>query len=305
MGSASNVTRMNELRHDLVSGRLVIVAEARATRPHTLAHGSRDEDLGAARCPFCPGHEDMTPPEIARTGDGTPGGPGWRVRTFPNLFPITPSHEVVVLSPDHQRAFGHLSDGEAAEVFTVLRDRVRTHLDDGHPFATAIVNQGRAAGASIAHPHAQVFALDFVPPEVAAAVDRQLATTDDLLDDDIARARDHDLVIADGEVAIWCPYASTAPLLVRVCHGAAGTRFDDATDTEVAAVAVMTRDALVALGRAVDDPPYNLVVHSAPRWYVEITPRLGVAAGFEQATGVSVNTLPPQRAAELLREPPR
>jgi UDPglucose--hexose-1-phosphate uridylyltransferase len=191
MGSGQrNVVVMSDLRHDPVTGRVVIMAADRATRPHTLAQADRDEDRGPEECPFCPGHESMTPPEILRTGDGVAGEPGWRVRVFPNLYPITEAHEVVVLSPDHYRTFADLSDDAAAEVFTVLRDRVRAHLDAGLPFATAIINQGRAAGASIAHPHAQVFGLDFVPPDVAAAIDRQLATPDDLLDDDIADAHD-------------------------------------------------------------------------------------------------------------------
>ncbi len=229
------------------------------------------------------------------------GEPGWRVRVFPNLYPITAAHEVVVLSPDHHRTFAQLSDDEAAEVFTVLRDRVRAHLDAGLPYATAILNQGRAAGASIAHPHAQVFGLDFVPPEVRAAIDRQLASPDDLLDDDIADARDRELVVADGEVTVWCPFASTSPLLVRVCHEEAGTTFDVASDRELSTIAIAARDALVAVGRVIEHPPYNLVVHAAPRWYVEITPRLAVLAGFEQATGVFVNTIPPERAVEFLR----
>jgi UDPglucose--hexose-1-phosphate uridylyltransferase len=292
---------MTDVRHDLVSGRAVIVAAGRAARPHTLMQAVRDEDRGPEHCPFCPGHESMTPPEITRTGDGAPGEPGWRVRVFPNLYPITDTHEVVVLSPDHYRTFAQLSDDGAAEVFTVLRDRVRAHLDSGLPFATAILNQGRAAGASIAHPHAQVFGLDFVPPEVNAAIDRQLAAPDDLLEDDIAHARDHELVVTDGEVTVWCPFASTSPLLVRVCHAEAGTRFDDATDRELATTAIAARDALVSVGHVIEDPPYNLVVHTAPRWYVEITPRIGVLAGFEQATGVFVNTIPPERAVEFLQ----
>jgi UDPglucose--hexose-1-phosphate uridylyltransferase len=296
---------MTDLRHDPVSGRIVIMAADRAARPHTLVQRVPDEDRGREHCPFCPGHEAQTPPEITRTGLGGPGEPGWRVRVFSNLYPITDSHEVVVLSPDHSRSLAQLSDDEAIEVLAMLRDRVRAHLDAGLAYAGAIVNQGRAAGASIAHPHAQVFALDFVPPEVAAAIDRQLGTSDDLLDDDIARARDRELVIADGEVTAWCPFASTSPLLMRVCHADAGTRFDDATDGEIAAIAVVARDSLVALSHVVDDPPYNLVVHTAPRWYIEITPRLGVLAGFEQATGMFVNTIPPERAVEFLAETSR
>jgi UDPglucose--hexose-1-phosphate uridylyltransferase len=292
---------MTDVRHDLVSGRVVIVAADRATRPHTLVQPVADEDRGPEHCAFCPGHESETPPEITRTGPGAAGEPGWRVRVFPNKYPITAAHEVVVLSPDHYRTFGDLSDDAAAEVFTVLRDRVRAHLDAGLPFATAIVNQGRAAGASIAHPHAQVFGLDFVPPEVNAAIDRQLAAPDDLLDDDMALAHDHELVLADGEITVWCPFASPSSLLVRVCHAEAGTRFDDATDAEVGRIAIATRDAIVAVSRVITSPSYNLVVHMAPRWYVEVIPRLGVLAGFEQTTGVFVNTIPPERAVEFLR----
>ena len=83
-----------------------------------------------------------------------------------------------------------------------------------------------------------------------------------------------------------------------------GSRYHASTSRPTASsptIAIAARDALVAVGRVVEHPPYNLVVHTAPRWYVEITPRLGVLAGFEQATGVFVNTIPPERAVEFLR----
>src|SRR3989442_656011 len=75
-----NVARMPEMRHDPVSGRIVIRAAVRAARPHTLVRGVRDEDQGTEHCPFCPGHEAQTPPEITRTGAAGAGEPGWRVR---------------------------------------------------------------------------------------------------------------------------------------------------------------------------------------------------------------------------------
>src|SRR5262245_57655197 len=232
---------MSELRHDAVSDRLVIVAEARGARPHTLA-AAPDADGGPERCPFCPGAEALTPPEIARTGNGAPGTPGWRVRVFPNLYPITDAHEVVALSPDHDRALAALSDDESIEVFLVLRDRVRALRDAGYAFATAILNQGRAAGASIAHPHAQVFALDFVPPEVLSRRARQLEAPD-LIDTDAELAREHDLVVADRDnVRTWCPYASVAPLAVRMAPSKPfPPDFARASDDDVATVARSAR----------------------------------------------------------------
>src|SRR5439155_26509082 len=103
---------MTELRHDAVSDRLVIIAPGRGARPHTLFALEPESERGAAACPFCPGNEGMTPPEIARSPSGEPGGAGadraggagWRIRVFPNLYPIADAHDVIVLSPDHDRS---------------------------------------------------------------------------------------------------------------------------------------------------------------------------------------------------------
>jgi UDPglucose--hexose-1-phosphate uridylyltransferase len=306
-----------ELRHDPVLDRLVIVAAGRAARPHTVAGIPQEGDGGAARCPFCPGHESDTPPELARTGEGAPGDPGWRVRVFPNLYPVvggagagegtTGAHEVVVLSPDHRRGFSALSDDGACEVVRTLRDRTHLHVEAGRPYAVAFVNHRRAAGASIAHPHAQVVALDFAPPEVRAAA-RRAEGGDDLLDRDLADARGAGTVLGDGGVAVWLPYASGSPYLVRIADPDTGPRFDDADDVVIDRVAVALRALLTRVDDALGDPPYNVTFHTAAadgtgvrRWYVEVTPRLSVVAGFEAATGVLVNTTPPEQAVGVLR----
>ena len=162
---------MSELRHDPLSGLDVIVAAGRAARPVTFA------SLGPRRCRCRP------LPVLSRVRGRDPAGAGTHrsrrtrrpragsVRVFPNMFPIVGDdgdgnvrgvHEVVALSPDH-RSFAELDDLHATEVATMLRDRVRTHLDAGYPYAFATINHLHAAGASMVHPHAQVFALDFVP----------------------------------------------------------------------------------------------------------------------------------------------
>jgi UDPglucose--hexose-1-phosphate uridylyltransferase len=298
---------MSQLRHDPLSGRDVIVAVGRAARPTTFAT-SADEGASSGECPFCPGHESKTPPEVARVGDGDPGQPGWQARAFPNLYPIVDTHEVVVLAPDH-RSFGQLDDTEAVGVFTLLRDRVHAHLDAGHVYGVAIINHLRAAGASIAHPHAQVFALDVVPRAVEEAVARVRDAGVDLV---LADAQPEELVVsrADG-VVVWCPHASASPYQLRIAHDDAGARFDQADSAVLADTAIAVRDALAAVREAIGDVPYNLVVPTAPRdastfhWYVEIVPRVSVLAGFEQATGILVNIVAPEQAAEILRGVPR
>jgi UDPglucose--hexose-1-phosphate uridylyltransferase len=315
---ARNVAVMSELRHDDLTGRSVVLAAGRAARPHTFKRPKID-DTGADACPFCPGHEADTPPEIMRSGHGAGLEPGWRVRVFPNLYPIvggpdahegtTGAHEVVVLSPDHRRSFAGLDADAAIEVVSVLRDRVRAHLDDGRQYAAAIVNHLRAAGASIAHPHAQVFALDLVPPAVTAQQERFARAGVDLVARETAVIGEHGVAVAsDGAPFVWCPYASPSPYVVRIAHPLSGASFAHAADDEISAVAVAVRDALRRIFTALDDPPYNLAVFTAPReaapsfhWYVEITPRVTVTAGFEQVTGLDVNTVRPEHAAAELR----
>jgi UDPglucose--hexose-1-phosphate uridylyltransferase len=260
----------------------------------------------------------MTPPEVYRTGEGQPDTPGWRVRAVPNLYPIvdgtdagpgaTGAHEVVVLSPSHTDSFAQLDERQAVEVLTVLRDRSRVHLTAGRTFVQIVINHGRAAGASIEHPHAQLVALDLMPPAVLKAVERFEAAGRDLVVADLEDAGDA-LRVVEGPVAAWCPQASSAPYELRIALLAPGGRFDEADDSDMDGVAAVAGNALGRLASVLGDVPYNLVVHTAGpgtsagsfHWYIEVQTRINVVAGFEQGTGILVNTMPPELAAPQLR----
>jgi UDPglucose--hexose-1-phosphate uridylyltransferase len=307
---------MPQYRFDAIHDRRVIIAAERAARPYT-AQAASVARTGPATCPFCPGHEHETPPETYRTGAGEPETPGWRIRVVPNLFPIvggdestgdaTGVHEVVILSPDHDRDLGRLDDDAAVEFLTVMRDRVRVHLAAGRAFASAFVNAGRGAGASIEHPHAQVISPDAPSAAVTAMTER---FTTDLVAAEIAAARRTDLVVVDGPAPAWCPPASWSPYQLRVAHRSTRARFDEATDPEIAVVALATRDAVAAVDRALPGAPYNVVIHTAPpgvptremHWHVEVIPRTSVIAGFELGSGVYANAVAPEQAARVLRE---
>jgi UDPglucose--hexose-1-phosphate uridylyltransferase len=306
-----------ELRHDPVTGRAVIVAPERDARPRA-SRTLTEAGPAPADCPFCPGNEHLTPPEVHRTGAGAADGPGWRVRVVPNLFPIVGgphatsetagAHEVIALSPGHDRSFGGLDDDQATEVLTVLRTRALEHRRDGFRFVQVLVNHGREAGASLPHPHAQLVALGFVPPAALAARDRFAAAGMDL----VARERDEvragPFGVQEGPVPVWCPPASGTPYEMRMRHEAASPRFEDATDGELRDAGPALRDALARLARTAGDVPYNVVVHSPAdpagpgAWYVAILPRTSVVAGFEIGTGLCVNVVAPEAAAARLRD---
>jgi len=308
---------MPELRHDPLTGEVVLLAPSRSARPHTTTLPAADADA-VGTCPFCPGHEAETPPEVARVGGGAPNGPGWRIRVFPNLYPVvggpdagpgaTGAHEVVVLSPDHGRRLAAFEDEAVVEVVQVLRDRARALRAAGHAHVQVVLNEGRAAGASIAHPHAQILALDFVPPAVEAAVAR-FAETDRVLEDHAAASAAGGEVLVRGQAAAWCALGSSTGFEVRVAALGAGPAFADASHTEVRDVALTLRDVAVRLAAVLADPPYNVVVYDAPtgrgasyHWWARVVPRREVPAGFELGTGVQIDSVDPLHAAAALRE---
>ena len=309
---------MSELRNDLVTGRVVLCAPGRAARPHTV-EPAPPGPATVAGCPFCPGNEQETPPERHRTGPGDPDTPGWRVRVVPNLYPIVGgadagpgaggAHEVAILDPDHSCALGRMRDTGVDELFTVLRDRARVHAAAGLAHVQVLVNHGRAAGASIAHPHAQVLALEFVPPLVRDALRRFAAARTDVIAADFTASGPQGGHIVDADAWAWAPWAAASPYETRITAPDAGARFENTPDAALTAVARVTRDVVAGIERLLGEVAYNVTVHNGPaagdapyHWYVTVTPRVSTVAGFELGTGVLVNTLLPADAAARLRE---
>ena len=322
---------MAELRRDPLTGRWVILAPARAARPHERRATTADTapDAAVDGCPFCPGHERETPPELARRGTGAADGPGWTVRVIPNRYPIVQDfprdnptanddlrqhrpaageHEVAVLSPDHHRSLAQLDDHQVLQVLLALQDRARAHAAAGYAYTQVLVNHGAGGGASLAHPHAQIVAIEISPPAVEEEI-AHLAVDDGCVLCRELRRHDEDasLDVAGREARLWCPWWSSTAYELLLAPRQHGPRFEDA-GPELEAVAATLRDGLSRLDRVLDDPPYNLIVHTLPpgraedyHWHIHIRPRLQQEAGFELGTGILINTVDPAEAARRLR----
>jgi UDPglucose--hexose-1-phosphate uridylyltransferase len=231
----------------------------------------------------------------------------------PDLFasrPATGTHEVIVNSPQHITAMSELNEEQFGTAVETWRERMRAHADAA--YVQLIVNEGGGAGASLEHTHAQLYALEFVPAAVARERERAGAYGErtgggSLLSDVLVEEvrRQERLVAIDEEAALICPWASRSPFELRVVPRTASASF--AGDT---AGAAMIHTALRLLAKRFGvSPELNLWVRTAPRgaakqfhWHVDIAPRLSIKAAFEFATGVDINTYPPERAAADLRE---
>jgi UDPglucose--hexose-1-phosphate uridylyltransferase len=307
----------------------------------TGARGAREGGTNPAPdCPLCEGHEQETPPETyaLRPGGGPPDTPGWLVRVVPNKFPVlapegghlppdplgegrgevsffvsgTPegTHEVIVHSPRHALSLAELEPEEVELVLETWRNRLEASAAAGCNHL--IVNEGRAAGASLEHTHAQLYGLPFVPVIVARERERFAAHNTrtmggcllcDLLQEEVRLRRR--VVAIDDHAVLLAPFASRSPFELQLVPRAHSPSIVDAP----ALPSALLREALLWL-RAVlgGPPPFNLWVRTAPRgaehfhWRIDIVPRMTQLAGLELGTGIGVNVYPPERAAEDLRQ---
>ncbi len=336
-----------ELRIDPLTGLRTVIAAERGVRPGAFSPaGTRDAELDPGDDPFAEGNEDQTPPELyaLRPDGGAPNTPGWRVRVVPNRYPaLMPpaegeagddappedplasgrgqpalftareaigAHEVIVHTPRAVASLAALEPDELAAAMGVWRERMRAH--GGAACLHLIVNEGVAAGASIAHTHAQLYALGFVPAAIARERERFTAhyertqgrnLLEDVLQEEVRLGER--VVAVDGEAVVICPYASRVPFQLQLIPRAPQARFED--DGPLGAALLL--DALGRLERALGAlPPFNLWVRTVPRgaerfcWRIDVVPRLAQVAGLELGSGVGLNVVAPEDAARRLRD---
>lgn len=322
---------MSQLRLNPLTGRWVTVAVERASRPGDLISRQPTGDAEVDRpCPFCPGNEEATPPALETYG---PSG-NWLVRVVPNLFPAFEGteplrvqnlgpvftqaeasgvHEVLVLSPDHHATWADLDDKQAGLVMAAIRDRVEDHARRSTVrYTQAIVNTGRAAGASLEHPHGQLLGIPFVPGEILEEEAGFRRFEGSCLLCTVAEAElraAHRVIIDDPSVLVVCPFWSGSPYEMLVLPRRHEVHMESTAPADVVAVGRAIRDALQLLRKRVGEVAYNLVFHTAPHhhegpyhWHVHLVPRLTSLAGFEQGTGVLINIVAPELAARHLTE---
>ena len=320
---------MNQLRLDPLTGRWVVVSTDRADPPMAFSLVATTQADPSRACPFCPGNEESAPAALETYG---PEG-RWLVRVVPSLYPVIEGdepfvvtnrgpvftqataggiHDVLVLSPDHDKKWSMLDDDQTNLVMAAIRDRIEEHSSiPGLRYSQAILNSGREAGASVDHPHGQLLGMSFVPRELveeqagfARFAGRCLLCTAVDAEENVG----HRVVYADERVLVICPFWSGSPYEMMIIPRTHCPHLHHSPPADLRAVGKALKETLSSLNSLVGDVAYNLVFHSAPyrapepyHWHVHVVPKLTTVAGFELGTGVLINIKNPEQAAEELR----
>ncbi len=320
---------MNQLRLDPLTGRWVVISTERVNRPSAFIKSKDPVQQDSSRpCPFCPGNEEATPPALETYG---PSG-SWLVRVVPNLYPafegdhpfvvtnrgpvftqasVGGIHEVLVLSPEHHASWGILPVEQTGIVMAALRDRIEEHSQlHNLRYTQVIVNSGREAGASIEHPHGQLLGMSFVPRELAEEQSRfsrfvgscLLCTTIEA-----EESSDFRIIYSDDQVLVICPFWSATPYEMLIIPRIHHAHIYRSPTEDLTSVGQAIRTSLSRLNSLLGEVAYNIVFHSAPyrvnesfHWHVHISPKVTTHAGFELGTGVAINIVSPEQAADEL-----
>ena len=279
----------------------MVIAPGRRTRPGALGKVTRLAD--AASCPFCEGHEGMTPPEtlaLDRPPGAPPDSPGWTVRVVPNKYPAIPGQEVAVHGGTHAVSLAEVDPHVLTRTLDAWAARRDHHQAQGATWVLACINEGPGAGASLEHSHSQIVPFPDPPPVIELEADATGGERCALCD--VLEAEQGRVVAERAGLAAFCPSWSRVPYELWIASGD-----HQASVTPGSGLAGLLHDMVVRLRTVLgEELAWNAVLHEATaggdfHWHVELLPRLTVPASLELGTGLWLNVVDPDVAAGELR----
>lgn len=327
----------NHLRQNLATKKWVIFAPNRGKRPTDFTFKKEKEKLPEYEetCPFCPGNEDKLTEIIYEVKNKSTQ---WQNRVVPNKFPALKyrksserykvglytampglgKHEVIIESPRHDLNIAQMNNYEVELIIDTYHKRYQEIMKEKE-FIIPIIfrNHGKGAGTSLIHPHSQLIATGFVPGYIRwreLEAQRYFDEWGKCVYCDIIKfeLEDGRRIIAENETMLaFIPYAADVPFEIYIIPKVHESDFGNITEKQKGDLSLILKDVLLKLFNKLNNPDYNYVINSAPRfeagephfhWYLDIKPRLTKTAGFEIGSGININPSIPEDDAEFLKK---
>jgi len=366
MPKSQKPKEVSELRKNPVSNSWVVIATGRAKRPHAFKVKRAQFQQPRRQCPFCNLEKSGTDnpvqlyplntktkfaKQLKRASDYQKMGDEiWSLVVVPNKFPsfvpggslaekkvghhtVIPGrgyHEVLITA-SHDKHFGCLPEDKLEEVLRAYQDRYLSLRDKKFINYIAIIhNHGPEAGASLTHPHSQIFAIPVLPRDIRNSLNgskrywRQHGKCVHCMMVGWERKKKKRIVYENDDFVVLCPFGSSVAFETRIYPKKHLSYFEEIKPKERKNLAKSFKQALARLDKALNNPPYNFFLHTAPcdvcspqgnsrgaksqrkyshyHWHFEIMPKISLWAGFELSTGLEISTVDPDQAAEMLKK---
>lgn len=234
-----------------------------------------------------------------------------------NLIPAVGHHEVLIESPIHDEHPANARISQLTYVINGYIHRLRQLSAKSYvKYVSIFRNHGLEAGASLSHAHSQIIAAPLVPKNVQKEMDaarrfwrkKRKCVFCDIIENEISGPR---FVLENSKFVVFAPFASVNPMEFWIFPKNHEISLLTMGENEAKTFAETLKESLSRLKGLVNDPPYNYGFHLTTdkeasdyyHWHLEVYPKLATWAGFEKSTGVYINTMTPEAAAESLRKP--
>ena len=323
---------MPQLRQNIITGEWVVIAPERAKRPSDFVLSSVARQQKKEECPFCVGGEayknryrEFETKDIYVIPNKYPAFVESEAHVSPrsykvenDFYRVRPSmggHDVVVIK-DHELDLHEFDRKTWTSLFEMFKLRYE-HYDKDHfaNYVLPIYNHGPQAGASIEHPHAQIFTSPIIPN----IVEREVHHTQNYFEHngacafcDLVAHEKHEkirVVAENRDFIAFTQFAARFPFETWILPKKHKSCFEHITGDEISALAKICRDTFGKIGHVLNNPPLNFFIHSSPtmfeenvyyHWHLEIGPRLSTYGGYELGGGVVIDVVSPEKAAMYL-----
>ncbi len=327
---------MPQLRQNIITGDWVVITPERAKRPVDYSIDDGDIVSNTDNCPFCEGtagyksnhkiHGAATErfyviqnkyPAFIESEDKASVRSFYPEKGFYRARAAVGDHEVVI-AKDHHKSLMTFNVDDMAEMFQVFCDRYYAMAQNSNNISIMpIYNHGATAGASIAHPHAQIFASGVVANSVGrelSGAERYFGINGSCVFCDIVEheRREKVRVVSENKDFLAATfYAARFPMETWVYPKRHDSQFENTPPDELKNLAEVMVDVLQKMERNIPRIPLNFYIHTLPtmhaksfsyHWHLEITPRLANYGGYELGSGVIIDIMSPEDAAEYLRK---
>ncbi|MFH1482630.1 MAG: DUF4931 domain-containing protein [Patescibacteria group bacterium] len=302
----------SEIRKDYLLDKYAIITPGRASRPRDIKEQTIISRTG--KCPFC--SENIKPEKII---DSMKIADGSSIISLGNLFPAVSldnpmaygEQEVIVETPDHNKELCDLLVEHIEQLLRFYARRTAIFSQNKKiDYVLCFKNQGSKAGASIVHAHSQILATAILPPEIKEEL--RLARNyekkycrcpycDIIKKEKVSERR----VFEDKNIVAFTPYASQYHYEVWIFTKRHLDNITSLNNHEFISLAEALKKILVKLNSL--DLSFNFFLHQAisvkgQHFYLKIQPRDSIWAGAELGSGLVINSVAPELAAEYYRE---
>ncbi|MDD3626621.1 MAG: galactose-1-phosphate uridylyltransferase [bacterium] len=235
------------------------------------------------------------------------------------------AHEIIVETPYHHDNFATMDTNQTEKIFWAYRDRIMDLKKDSRfRYVLVFKNQGPLSGTSnISHPFSQLIALPVTPKKIKEELDgarlhyqlKERCIFCDIISQELMTRKR--VVVENEKIVAIMPYAPRFPFETWILPKEHSDDFTMVGKEEIMALADITKKFFSKLYKVLGNPSYNWILHDVPNkipqegywqtikhdfhWHFEVIPRITKVAGFEWGTGFYINPMPPEIAAEALR----